>query len=613
MKDWEVGDVSGSETLADTGGTDNLGDHLYPSHINELRTAMPIPQASFVVFVDGSNYKAIDNTGALVSTNIDATVVTKYCIDNMPSAGGLIFFRAGTYNFATTTPNPSNAAVFSAILLGSTGGTKNNIHIKGEGLDATILKYTGAWVVGNYRFLEGWYVSGTAGAGEGAQTGISVSNLTIDCNGSLLYGIVFQYMHKWFIENVKVKNHNIFEVGSVKAGIAIYSGYGVLNNIWIDPPMVTANTVTGEPEYLDTSLLFDSTYCHDVFANNIFLDGNDLSISQSAISFEDNPYNVWIQNVSIKRFTQNAIVSAANDTALKSYHFKDIYITDCGGAINLPDKTDYVTLKNIYISEIKSTTLTNVVSIKGDHIDIDGLYLVNAPNVTGSWVSSLYLEGTDNLRASKVFISGSKASGIYFADGNTDTLLESSRIAGCTGYGIYLNNPGGGTKPTDVRIKNSTIKNNDQGATGKSGIIDAGIRTVITGCDIIDDQATKTQDYGIDSQATGSKYTNNYFAGNVTKQITIGSGTPIIRNNVGFITENSGTGTIASGATSAVITHGLAVTPTLDDISITLGELSTADPGQIYVDTITATQFTVKCRTDPGASNLDFAWQAICL
>jgi hypothetical protein len=34
----------------------------------------------------------------------------------------------------------------------------------------------------------------------------------------------------------------------------------------------------------------------------------------------------------------------------------------------------------------------------------------------------------------------------------------------------------------------------------------------------------------------------------------------------------------------------------------------TADPGNIWVDTIGATNFTVNCRNDPGASNLDFGW-----
>ena len=70
-----------------------------------------------------------------------------------------------------------------------------------------------------------------------------------------------------------------------------------------------------------------------------------------------------------------------------------------------------------------------------------------------------------------------------------------------------------------------------------------------------------------------------------------------------------GTGSIASGATSATVTHGCGFTPTLQQISVTLGENPTNDPGIIWVDTIGATTFKVNCRADPGASNLDFGWR----
>lgn len=81
----------------------------------------------------------------------------------------------------------------------------------------------------------------------------------------------------------------------------------------------------------------------------------------------------------------------------------------------------------------------------------------------------------------------------------------------------------------------------------------------------------------------------------------------------GYVTENSGTATIANGNTSATVSHGLAVTPTLDDISVVMGENPTNDPGNIWVDTITSTQFNINCRNDPGASGLDVAWRAVVL
>jgi hypothetical protein len=72
--------------------------------------------------------------------------------------------------------------------------------------------------------------------------------------------------------------------------------------------------------------------------------------------------------------------------------------------------------------------------------------------------------------------------------------------------------------------------------------------------------------------------------------------------------DNTGSATILSGATSAVVTHGCSHTPKAGEIVITPTENPTNDPGNIWVDTLTSTQFTVHCRNDPGASNLDFEW-----
>lgn len=88
-----------------------------------------------------------------------------------------------------------------------------------------------------------------------------------------------------------------------------------------------------------------------------------------------------------------------------------------------------------------------------------------------------------------------------------------------------------------------------------------------------------------------------------------GSGaTQMVRHNLGYKTENAGAASILSGTTAIVINHGLAVTPEAEDFWITLKENPTNDPGIVYIDTITATQATIRCRADPGASNLDLGW-----
>jgi hypothetical protein len=78
----------------------------------------------------------------------------------------------------------------------------------------------------------------------------------------------------------------------------------------------------------------------------------------------------------------------------------------------------------------------------------------------------------------------------------------------------------------------------------------------------------------------------------------------------GYVTQGSGTSSIASGATSSGnIAHGLAVTPTAQMIYFTPTATTTNDVGGWpWVNTIGATNFKVDCRADPGASGLAFGW-----
>ncbi len=82
--------------------------------------------------------------------------------------------------------------------------------------------------------------------------------------------------------------------------------------------------------------------------------------------------------------------------------------------------------------------------------------------------------------------------------------------------------------------------------------------------------------------------------------------------------EASGTATILTSTTSTykvAVSHGLAVDPTVDDISITFNEQATNDYGRWWVDNISSTAgtFDVNVTADPGASNLTFGWRVAIL
>jgi len=91
-----------------------------------------------------------------------------------------------------------------------------------------------------------------------------------------------------------------------------------------------------------------------------------------------------------------------------------------------------------------------------------------------------------------------------------------------------------------------------------------------------------------------------------TPIITVGTNTKV-RNNTGYITENSGKATLLNSNTTIAVAHGLSATPTV--ILITFAENPTNAIGDWWVDTVGATYFTFN-GVDPGASNLDFMWEA---
>lgn len=86
-----------------------------------------------------------------------------------------------------------------------------------------------------------------------------------------------------------------------------------------------------------------------------------------------------------------------------------------------------------------------------------------------------------------------------------------------------------------------------------------------------------------------------------------------IRDNAGYRTANRGTSSVLSTTTTITVSHGLAVTPTAQDIAITPTNSPTNDPGNWWVSAPTSTTFNVNVRNDPGASNFNFGWSARCL
>lgn len=132
---------------------------------------------------------------------------------------------------------------------------------------------------------------------------------------------------------------------------------------------------------------------------------------------------------------------------------------------------------------------------------------------------------------------------------------------------------------------------------------------------LVDPHTTSTYvGHGIRSVAgqVGTNYLQNTrLAGYQGNAIDIAAGAVEARNVRGYTTTNKGAATVVSATTSIAVTHGLAETPAAGDCTATPTENPTNAVAFWWIDTYTATQFTINVNADPGASNLDFAWLCV--
>jgi len=83
----------------------------------------------------------------------------------------------------------------------------------------------------------------------------------------------------------------------------------------------------------------------------------------------------------------------------------------------------------------------------------------------------------------------------------------------------------------------------------------------------------------------------------------------IVHRNRGFTTHASGTATVSSGSTTAVVTHGLSLTPAAKDIALTPTN-SLGNATKFWVSATSSTTFTITVDADPGETTATFAWIA---
>ena len=231
-----------------------------------------------------------------------------------------------------------------------------------------------------------------------------------------------------------------------------------------------------------------------------------------------------------------------------------------------PDKMVYIVSNNFVMRDLQvnanGKTCDRVITVTGDSVRcrIDNCYIT---------------AGQDD------------EYGIYFYHpDSSECVIENCNIWDCD-YAIYANT-------NNVSIINNRIHGNSHAA------IAFGDYHRIRGNDLYDNE------YGI-FNVNNSRITDNIIYDNSISGITTQSPRKnVVKDNMGWITENSGTDTITT--TSKTVAHGLDGAPTV--INICWRENPTDSVGDWWVDTIGGTNFVLNVATDPGANDLDFGWEA---
>ena len=372
--------------------------------------------------------------------------------------------------------------------------------------------------------------------------------------------------------------------------------------------------------YVDGTLVYDALTITAQGSHTITIEGNTIqnvngtAASSSAIHAEDStgaiPSNINIVGNSIYHGKDGITSAMARPIVISGNTIRDvnrgIQLQNPSGAIissnviDLSQSTASHTNHAIYLYGLVGGVIgNNVIKGSSSFANVYGIYW----DQTGGY--------TDNTITGNTFLRTLEA---VHSAGNRN--IYSNNNFRFTWHDGILVQPGSTTNSYTANLfynsgqtTDATYFDINMNATGGSNTV---VQT-IKGNQFSGDQSNRVN-YNI-NYISGSNMNSvivegNRFGGNRNGAIqgTAPAATYLVRNNLGYITENKGTGTINSGSTSAVVTHGLAYTPSAGECTVTWTENPTNDPGNWWLSSITSTQFTVNVRADPGASNLDFSW-----
>ena len=208
------------------------------------------------------------------------------------------------------------------------------------------------------------------------------------------------------------------------------------------------------------------------------------------------------------------------------------------------------------------------------------------------------------------------SSGMYFGQGSGK--IEAIAITNP----ICVNNQGQGIfvqGATKINIVNPIVSfnsmNNSNADSGITFYQNSSNFSVIGGmCGYDGIAPVNYQQHGIfvDNSCTnfsiiGVDVTGNLSSGILNNSPTAGH----VYGNTGYATNTSGTTSIPVGASTIVVTHGLASTPVINDLSaVPNNDLAIGGAARYWVWNVTSTTFNISVNTTVSGTAIPFSWQA---
>jgi len=180
----------------------------------------------------------------------------------------------------------------------------------------------------------------------------------------------------------------------------------------------------------------------------------------------------------------------------------------------------------------------------------------------------------------------------------TQVVFRDCSWAVCPTYGVQIQNAAGYI-PTNITFDGGFYLNN---VTGDF------VNNATAGTFIVENQyfAHATNPYQENNNNILTMLHHNTFP---VKPVSISTSTKH-GSNIGIVTINSGSGTIAGAGTSTTITHGLSYVPDASDITIVTTQSPTNNIGPVVITSVGATTFNVGVWGSPGATAWNFRWKA---